>query len=113
MTLHGPSPAISVFNGADQITYSEKGAVFNISAPYQSPTLQSKDYVFFGEIDVVVQAAPGRGIVTAITLQSDDLDEVSQHSAASRSFHKVPQASSPGMFASCHWQSCSLRDGWM
>ncbi|OAQ85045.1 cell wall glucanosyltransferase Mwg1 [Purpureocillium lilacinum] len=72
----GPSPAISVFNGADQITYSEKGAVFNISAPYQSPTLQSKDYVFFGEIDVVVQAAPGRGIVTAITLQSDDLDEV-------------------------------------
>ena len=36
----------------------------------------SKKYLFFGRVDAVVQAAPGAGIVSSFTLQSDDLDEI-------------------------------------
>ena len=52
------------------------GARFTISKDNQAPTLVSKNYLFFGKVEVIVQAAPGKGIVTAITLLSDSLDEL-------------------------------------
>lgn len=33
-------------------------------------------YIFFGRIDVTLQAAPEQGIVTSVVLESDDLDEI-------------------------------------
>ncbi|KAJ2903200.1 cell wall glucanase-like protein [Zalerion maritima] len=72
----GESDAFTVLAGT-AVTYdSEKGAVFSISGDDDSPTMVSNEYIFYGRIDVVVQAAPGGGIVTALTLQSDDLDEI-------------------------------------
>ncbi|KAK2014338.1 family 16 glycosyl hydrolase [Colletotrichum eremochloae] len=52
--------------GAEMIIFEEKNA----------PTLTSKNYLFFGKVEVELRAAPGRGIVTSIVLQSDALDEI-------------------------------------
>lgn len=53
-----------------------KGAVFPIRKEGDSPTMQSYKYIFFGRVDMVLQAAPGAGIVTSVVLQSDTLDEI-------------------------------------
>lgn len=41
-----------------------------------APTLISHDYIFFGRVEVEMQAAPGQGIISSIVLQSDSLDEI-------------------------------------
>lgn len=58
------------------LKYNGNGAVFSISTELEAPTIRTGKYIFFGRIDVVVQAAAGAGIVTSAVLQSDDLDEV-------------------------------------
>ncbi|CAH0045927.1 unnamed protein product [Clonostachys solani] len=58
------------------VTYSEKGALFRIENEDQAPTFASDKYIFFGHVEVEVQAAAGQGIVTAIVLLSADLDEI-------------------------------------
>lgn len=52
------------------------GAVFTISKDDQAPLIKSLKYIFFGKIDITVKAAPGRGIVTSVVLESDDRDEI-------------------------------------
>ncbi|KAI4862635.1 glycoside hydrolase family 16 protein [Hypoxylon rubiginosum] len=66
------------FKAADGTTikYDGTGAVFTINKETDAPTITSTKYIFFGKIDVQVQAAPGAGIVTSFVLQSDDLDEI-------------------------------------
>jgi beta-glucanase (GH16 family) len=59
------------------LTYdNEKGAVFKIESEGQAPTITSTKYIFFGKVDVWVQASVGTGVVTSFVLQSDDLDEI-------------------------------------
>ncbi|KAM0249867.1 hypothetical protein ACHAQJ_008841 [Trichoderma viride] len=58
------------------LTYNGNGAAFSISTEAEAPTIRTGKYIFFGRIDVVVQAAAGVGIVTSAVLQSDDLDEI-------------------------------------
>ncbi|KAK7418030.1 hypothetical protein QQX98_004169 [Neonectria punicea] len=58
------------------IKYDKKGAHFTIEKETNAPTVASKKFLFFGRIDVEMQAAEGQGIVTSIVLQSDDLDEI-------------------------------------
>ena len=55
---------------------STLGAVYSISKDTEAPTVQTDKYIFFGQVDVTVRAASGKGIVTSIVLQSDDLDEI-------------------------------------
>ncbi|KAK7430428.1 transglycosylase [Neonectria magnoliae] len=62
--------------GGKAIEYTEQGAVFNIDGEGQAPTIATGKYIFFGRVDVEVQAAAGQGIVTSAVLQSDDLDEI-------------------------------------
>ncbi|EQK98813.1 glycoside hydrolase family 16 protein [Ophiocordyceps sinensis CO18] len=57
------------------IKYDSQGAVFTINSEKDAPTIHTDKFIFFGEIEVEVQAAPGQGIVTSAVLQSDDLDE--------------------------------------
>ncbi|KPM38632.1 hypothetical protein AK830_g7915 [Neonectria ditissima] len=59
-----------------EIKYDSKGAHFTIEKETNAPTVASKKFIFFGRVDVEVQAAEGQGIVTSIVLQSDDLDEI-------------------------------------
>lgn len=55
---------------------STKGAVFNMSEEGQAPTVSTDYYIMFGKVEVVMQAAPGTGIVSSVVLESDDLDEI-------------------------------------
>lgn len=59
------------------LTYDgSKGAQFVINGKNQAPTISSDFYIFFGRVDVTMQAAPGVGIVSSMVLQSEDLDEI-------------------------------------
>ncbi|KAJ9627225.1 copper resistance protein [Taxawa tesnikishii (nom. ined.)] len=58
------------------INYGSKGAEFTINKAGQAPTIQTDFYLFFGTVEVKMQAAPGTGIVSSIVLESDDLDEI-------------------------------------
>ncbi|EAQ85079.1 hypothetical protein CHGG_09093 [Chaetomium globosum CBS 148.51] len=71
--------ANSFFKPADGTTlkYDDNlGAIFSISNEKNAPTIGSKKYIFFGQVDVTVRAARGVGVVTSFVLQSDDLDEI-------------------------------------
>ncbi|KAM3506008.1 hypothetical protein MY10362_002612 [Beauveria mimosiformis] len=60
-----------------EVTYDgARGAVCAVDAPLQAPTLQSKEAIFFGRLEVEMRAAPGRGVITSIVMLSDDLDEI-------------------------------------
>jgi len=59
-----------------KIEYTPEGAVYSIKEPTNAPTTESDKYIFFGQVDITMKAAPGAGIVTSIVLESDDLDEV-------------------------------------
>ncbi|TPX11489.1 uncharacterized protein E0L32_007700 [Thyridium curvatum] len=61
---------------SDRIAYSSAGAAFTVKEHGDSPTIESKFYIFFGSISVIMKAAPGTGIVSSAVLESDDLDEV-------------------------------------
>ncbi|KAI0969542.1 concanavalin A-like lectin/glucanase domain-containing protein [Xylaria arbuscula] len=71
----GESDYFTVAEGTT-LAYSGKGAAFSMDKETEAPTITSTKYIFFGKIDVVVQAAPGQGIVTSSVLQSDDRDEI-------------------------------------
>lgn len=62
--------------GGTAIEYGEKGGVFTIPGLGVAPTIATGKYIFFGRVDVEVQAAPGVGIITSAVLQSDNLDEI-------------------------------------
>lgn len=58
------------------VSFDEKGGNFVIAQKLESPTLISKFYIFFGRIEVHMKAATGKGVVSAITIQSETLDEI-------------------------------------
>jgi hypothetical protein len=51
------------------------GAQLIITKQEQAPLIKSKQYIFFGKVEVTLQAAKGQGIVTSVVLESDDRDE--------------------------------------
>ena len=60
-------PGISYVNGA---------AEFTVAKAKDAPTIQSNFYIFGGSVSVIMKAAKGKGVVSSIVLESDDLDEV-------------------------------------
>ncbi|KAH9228473.1 glycoside hydrolase family 16 protein [Colletotrichum gloeosporioides 23] len=58
------------------VKFEDGGALFAINKETDAPTMASKKYMFFGKLEVVLKAAPGKGVVTSVVLQSDDLDEI-------------------------------------
>ncbi|KAH7151809.1 ice nucleation protein [Dactylonectria estremocensis] len=71
----GACSAFHQMDGTD-LSYDSKGALFEIMKESNAPTIRSNNYMFFGRLDVVTQAANGQGIVSSVVLQSDDLDEI-------------------------------------
>jgi beta-glucanase (GH16 family) len=53
-----------------------KGAQFTINQRGEAPTVKTNFFIFFGQVEVIMKAAKGQGVVSSIVLQSDDLDEV-------------------------------------
>jgi beta-glucanase (GH16 family) len=72
----GNDDFIKVLAGTTLEYDKELGAVYTINKESEAPTVASKSYIFFGQVDVTLKAAPGKGIVTSVVLQSDDLDEI-------------------------------------
>jgi len=71
----GPNDLFYEFDGT-KIDYNENGAVFTINKESDAPTIGTHKYLFFGNVEVTVQAAFGQGVVTSFVLQSDNLDEI-------------------------------------
>ena len=69
-----PEQLWNITNG--ELTYTDEGAEFIIEKKLQSPTLQSTFYIFFGIVEAHIKTSHGRGIVSSVVLQSDDLDEI-------------------------------------
>ncbi|KAL8649965.1 MAG: hypothetical protein Q9210_004094 [Variospora velana] len=63
-------------NTAGALNYGPSGADFSINTRGDAPTITTNYYIFGGEVEVWMKAAPGQGVVSSIVLQSDDLDEV-------------------------------------
>lgn len=61
---------------AGNIVYGNNGAEFTITKRGDAPTIQTKFSIFFGEVEVWMKAATGKGVISSIVLESDDLDEV-------------------------------------
>lgn len=58
------------------LDYTSSGLNFTLNKRFDNPSLQSKFYIFFGKIEVICVPAAGKGIVSTVYLQSDDLDEI-------------------------------------
>jgi Glycosyl hydrolases family 16 len=71
----GASDQFSLADGTT-LTYGSNGAEFTMNKETDAPTITSNWYIFFGKVDVVMQAAPGTGIVSSFVMESDDLDEI-------------------------------------
>ena len=61
---------------AGTINYGDNGAEFTVAQRGDAPTVQTNFYLFFGQVEVIMKAASGQGIISSIVLESDDLDEV-------------------------------------
>ena len=66
--------SFTITNG--KLAFGKDGTEFVINKQKESPTIQSKFYIMFGSISVVMKAAAGRGIVSSIVVQSECLDEI-------------------------------------
>ncbi|CAJ2499661.1 Uu.00g025140.m01.CDS01 [Anthostomella pinea] len=55
---------------------AKNGAEFTVAKRHDAPQLFSDFYIFFGRVDVVMQVAPGTGIISSSVLMSDDFDEI-------------------------------------
>ena len=58
------------------VTQTTSTAMFSMKQKGDAPTIQSNFYIFWGSVSVIMKAAKGQGVVSAVTLQSDDLDEI-------------------------------------
>lgn len=82
------SSAGSTWNTTNgNLVYGTQGAEFTISKKGDAPTIQSNFYIFFGEVEVWMKAAPGQGVVSTIVLESDDLDEIDLEIIGSNTTH--------------------------
>lgn len=56
--------------------HNDEGAQFTLHKEGESTLLQSNFYIFFGVVEAHIKMAPGRGLVSSVVLESDDLDEI-------------------------------------
>ncbi|KAF6803777.1 glycosyl hydrolase family 16 [Colletotrichum sojae] len=64
-------------NADDDITFDpEKGAGFVVGTRTDAPSITLPGAIFFGRVDLLMQAAEGEGVVAFVALQSDSGDEI-------------------------------------
>lgn len=66
----------NVTAGTQLIEFSENGTDLVISKSGQSVTAETTFYIFWGTVEVIMQAASGQGIISTFDMLSDDLDEI-------------------------------------
>ncbi|KAI9726589.1 MAG: hypothetical protein M1828_000956 [Chrysothrix sp. TS-e1954] len=60
----------------ENVTFSSQGAEFTFNKSPDAPYMWTSFYIFFGHVDVVLQASPGTGLLSSSILLSDDGDEI-------------------------------------
>jgi beta-glucanase (GH16 family) len=65
-----------LFTSQGNPTTSSNGLALSVHSGLDAPTVVSTFYIMFGRVDVTMQTARGKGIVSSLVLQSDDLDEI-------------------------------------
>ncbi|KAL9094482.1 MAG: hypothetical protein Q9165_003332 [Trypethelium subeluteriae] len=75
-TQQSSLPAEWILANYETVTFGSHGAEFTFNKRYDAPNIWTDFYIFFGHVDVVMQAAPGQGIVSSSVLISDDYDEI-------------------------------------
>jgi hypothetical protein len=71
-----------------EVGWDEKGgATFTVKRSGDAPMVQSKFYMLFGRLEVVLKAASGKGIVSSAILQSEALDEIDWEFLGSNTTH--------------------------
>lgn len=73
---HNVYEYFELYSNSGSLNYSDSGLNFTLNKRFDNPSLQSKFYIFFGKIEVVCTPAVGKGIISTVYLQSDDLDEI-------------------------------------
>lgn len=68
--------APSEFTMTPPTTFGPDGATFTINRSGEGPTMKSKFYIMYGNVELVLRTARGKGVVTSAHLQSDVLDEI-------------------------------------
>lgn len=69
----GPSDE---FKSQGNASYDSNGASLTIAGSGETPQFDSKWYIMYGKVEIVMKAANGAGIVSSFVLQSDTLDEI-------------------------------------
>lgn len=69
-------PANWTLAAAETVTYGSMGADFTFAKRYDAPYIWTDFYFLFGTVEIIAQAAPGRGIISSLVLISEDLDEI-------------------------------------
>lgn len=64
------------FSSVGNAQYGSNGVSLTVAKAGDAPTITSKWYIMFGQVDAYIKAAPGAGIVSSFVMQSDDLDEI-------------------------------------
>ena len=60
----------------ETVNFGPNGAELTFAKRFDAPLIRTNFNFFFGNIEYVVQGAPGKGIVSSMVLLSDDLDEI-------------------------------------
>ena len=63
-------------NQGGEPNYGSNGADFVMSKPGDAPTIISNVYIMYGNVEMQVRSAAGKGVVSSAHLQSDCLDEI-------------------------------------
>jgi beta-glucanase (GH16 family) len=67
----------NVTAGEKLISFSkDEGVAFTMRKHGDSVRVQTNFYIFYGRVEAIMQAAPGRGVISSVNLLSDDLDEI-------------------------------------
>ncbi|RMY22808.1 hypothetical protein D0867_02476 [Hortaea werneckii] len=64
------------FSATGNPTYDSNGVSLSVAQQGDAPTLISDWYIMFGRVEITMKSAPGKGIVSSVVLQSNDLDEI-------------------------------------
>src|SRR5947199_3010809 len=75
-TKHRKIPGDWTLTEYEHVKYGTLGAEFKFAKRFDAPSISSDFYILFGSVEVVMQAAPGVGIISSAVLMSDDQDEI-------------------------------------
>jgi beta-glucanase (GH16 family) len=69
------------------INYNDNAAQFVINKKGDAPTIKTNFRIFWGSVSLVMKLASGQGIISTLTMLSDDLDEIDWEFIGSNNTH--------------------------